>query len=557
MPRTRTITMTLAASLAIAATPALGAVGDVTVINPAVTGPALRIDSMATGPSGNLWFTLSDSLSIGRMNPQTRASTQFDLLQDQCAPQSIALGPDGAMWFGCGDGRVGRITTAGAVTYYATDFNGSRSLTPVGSVITGPDGNIWFAQFDVSTVGVMSTSGSMRNRIQVSARPGVSGLTVGGDGNVWASFVNGLQVYRITPAGSVRDFQVGSQLGAIATASTGDVWGAPTLGTAEIQVVNPSGSASGIPLGAFTEAIARGPLGYMWLPDRGGAQIDRVAADGATLRFGPGVAWAADFRTVAAGSDGNMWTAGNPDPAGQATLFRVLTGAVPTVLAVPSISGTASAGSTLTATTGAWTYTPTSYAYRWERCTTATSGCIVISGATGAKYKVTSADAGRYLRAGIVATNLNGASARAFSNSIADSDTVTPGGGGTSGGGTSGGGTSQDTAYAGPEALGINTLLWTRGSSTKITTRYRVAGAGHFAQSATARGITLCSTSRNVTAAGTYTATCTLRPAARAQLRSRSLRVTVTSTYTQDGLPTAIAQVRLTLPRSGVTPVTG
>ena len=41
-------------------------------------------------------------------------------------------------------------------------------------------------------------------------------------------------------------------------------------------------------------------------------------------------------------------------------------------------------------------------------------------------------------------------------------------------------------------------------------------------------------------------------------LRLRPLRATVTSTFTQDGLPTSIAQVRLTLPRSGgAPPVTG
>jgi hypothetical protein len=68
----------------------------------------------------------------------------------------------------------------------------------------------------------------------------------------------------------------------------------------------------------------------------------------------------------------------------------------------------------------------------------------------------------------------------------------------------------------------------------------------------------VCSTSRNVNSAGTYTATCRLNAAAKAMLRTRSLRVTVTSTFTQDGLPTAIAQVRLTLPRTGgAAPVTG
>jgi hypothetical protein len=124
-----------------------------------------------------------------------------------------------------------------------------------------------------------------------------------------------------------------------------------------------------------------------------------------------------------------MWIAGDPNPSGKATLFRVATGAVPTVLVLPSVSGSATAGNTLTADPGAWTYQPGSYAYRWERCSTATSGCAVITGATAQRYTVIATDAGRYLRVGVTATNLNGTSARAYSPTIADGDTVTPGGG--------------------------------------------------------------------------------------------------------------------------------
>jgi hypothetical protein len=295
----------------------------------------------------------------------------------------------------------------------------------------------------------------------------------------------------------------------------------------------------------------------MWIGDKDRGQITRMAADGTSATFSAGITWNPYFEGLAAGADGNMWIAGDPNPTGQATLFRVATGAVPTSLAAPSVSGTATAGSTLTADPGAWAYQPTSYAYRWERCTTATSGCTVITGATGAKYKVTAADAAKYLRVGVVASNANGPSARVYSKTIADGDTVAPDSGGAAGGGASGG-TTSPAAYVGPVAIGTNTLLSTSGSSTAITTRYRVAGAGHFSQSATARGVKVCSTSRNVSAAGTYTATCRLNAAAKAMLRTRSLRVIVTSTFTEDGLPTAIAQVRLTLPRTGgAAPVTG
>ncbi|MFZ4756171.1 MAG: virginiamycin B lyase family protein [Miltoncostaeaceae bacterium] len=546
-----------AAAVAVAAPAAFGAVGDMTAVTPAVTGADQTIRGIATGPSGNVWFTMPASGQIVRMNPQTQAVTQFDMSGARCEPQGIALGPDGAMWFGCQDGAIGRITTAGDTTYYAVGTpDQGTTFARVDTVITGPDGNIWFAQFSVGIVGIVSPASGFQKRMQVQPAP-AGGLTVGGDGNVWATYLNDFLMYRITPGGRVSEVPVGAQVASIATAPSGDVWGVPFGGIAEIQVVPPAGAARSLPLGGFSSTIARGPLGFMWVGDNTAGRITRVAADGALTTYTAGISWNPRFRGVAAGADGNMWFAGDPDPSGNATLFRVATGAVPTVLAAPSISGAATTGATLTADPGAWTYQPSSYAYRWERCTTATSGCTVITGATAQKYKVTAADAARYLRVGVVATNLSGPSVLAYSKTIADADTVVPGGGAAAGGGTPRG-TSSPGAYVGPVAIGENTLLWTRGSATAITTGYRVGGAGHFAQSATARGVKICSTSRTVAAAGTYTATCRLNAVARAMQRSRPLHVTVTSTYTQDGLPTAIAQVRLTLPRSGrAAPVTG
>ena len=558
MARIRTIALAAAVSAAAAST-ALGAVGDITAVTPAVTGADQTIRGIATGPNGNVWFTMPGSRKIVRMNPQTQAVTEFDLSSTLCQPQGIALGPDGAMWFGCPTGIIGRITTAGALSYYAVAVPGqSGTYATVEHVITGPDGNIWFTQFQAGAVGIVSPATGLLKRITLRSAPGVSGITVGGDGNVWVSDVNKFEIFRVTPRGVPTTFPLGAtQVDAVATAPSGDVWGAPFFATPDIQVVAPGGTVTALPLGSVSASIARGPLGFMWIGDKESGKITRVAADGASLTFSAGITWNPYFEGLAAGADGNMWIAGDPNPSGNATLFRVSTGAVPTTLAAPSVSGTATAGNTLTADPGAWTYQPSSYAYRWERCTTATSGCTVITGATASKYKVTAADAAKYLRVGVVATNANGPSARVYSKAIADGDTVAPDSGGAAGGGATGG-TTSPAAYVGPVAIGTNTLLSTSGSSTAITTRYRVAGAGHFSQSATARGIKVCSTSRNVNAAGTYTATCRLNAAAKAMLRTRSLRVTVTSTFTQDGLPTAIAQVRLTLPRTGgAAPVTG
>jgi hypothetical protein len=84
--------------------------------------------------------------------------------------------------------------------------------------------------------------------------------------------------------------------------------------------------------------------------------------------------------------------------------------AVPGNTALPTISGTAKDGQTLTSTTGTWTGSPTSYARAWQRCDTAGANCTAISGATGTTYLVTSADVGMTIRVKVTATNASGSS---------------------------------------------------------------------------------------------------------------------------------------------------
>jgi len=62
---------------------------------------------------------------------------------------------------------------------------------------------------------------------------------------------------------------------------------------------------------------------------------------------------------------------------------------VPTNSSVPTISGTAQVGQTLTATTGTWTHNPTSFTYQWKRAGTA------IGGATGLTYVPVTGDVPR------------------------------------------------------------------------------------------------------------------------------------------------------------------
>jgi hypothetical protein len=82
----------------------------------------------------------------------------------------------------------------------------------------------------------------------------------------------------------------------------------------------------------------------------------------------------------------------------------------PVNTALPSISGTAKDGSTLTAKAGSWSgLTPITFAYQWTHCNASGEACTDIPSATESKYTAKSEDVGSTLRAVVTATNGTGA----------------------------------------------------------------------------------------------------------------------------------------------------
>jgi hypothetical protein len=86
----------------------------------------------------------------------------------------------------------------------------------------------------------------------------------------------------------------------------------------------------------------------------------------------------------------------------------------------PQISGSAIEGQTLTATTGTWANSPTSFTFQWLRCPASGgqpdgSDCAPIAFATSSAYTLSSSDVGFTIRVRVTATNADG-SASAASN---------------------------------------------------------------------------------------------------------------------------------------------
>src|SRR5262249_20356166 len=86
-------------------------------------------------------------------------------------------------------------------------------------------------------------------------------------------------------------------------------------------------------------------------------------------------------------------------------LVRVDAQLAPIDIAPPSLTGVSGQGQTLTAGTGNWAGTPTSYAYQWSSCDSAGANCTPSAGATQSTYVVQPSDSGHTVQVTVTATN--------------------------------------------------------------------------------------------------------------------------------------------------------
>jgi hypothetical protein len=179
---------------------------------------------------------------------------------------------------------------------------------------------------------------------------------------------------------------------------------APTLvGSPSLSGV----AAVGHPLtttdGSWNSMVPLTGYSYQWERcDSAGASCAAIAgATGSTYTLA-GVDAGHTVRAIVKATNDWAWSAAaDSSPSG------VVVG-VPAAQALPVVSGLAVVGRSLSASTGSWSWSPTRFAYQWQRCVAGGGGCVPISGATTATYSVVAADAGKELQVMVSATNLAG-----------------------------------------------------------------------------------------------------------------------------------------------------
>ena len=158
--------------------------------------------SIALGPDGALWFTQAHEDEIGRITVDGEV-TQYEIPTKDAFAGDIVAGPDGAMWFsGSSSDKLGRITTDGAITEY--EVPGEHGMP--GAIVPGPDGALYVAERNDNVISRVTTDGVFTDEYPLpreNADP--LAMAKGVDGALYVSeFMSGV-VSRMTFDGTFTD----------------------------------------------------------------------------------------------------------------------------------------------------------------------------------------------------------------------------------------------------------------------------------------------------------------------------------------------------------------
>jgi virginiamycin B lyase len=212
------------------------------------------------------------------------------------APNGIAQGPDGAMWFTERDAdAIGRIASDGTVTQYPSAGNPLQAGADPAGIVTGPNGDLYFSEYGASAIGELDpTTGQLVGEYPTpTADAGPDGITVGPDGAIWFAENSGARIGRLDPSThAITEYPI--QLDGhivytptdLVTGADGALW-ITLSANGEIARLDPaqasSGTAEGITLydlpsgsGANPEGIVKGPDGDLYAAEYGVSEIAQI-----------------------------------------------------------------------------------------------------------------------------------------------------------------------------------------------------------------------------------------------------------------------------------------
>jgi hypothetical protein len=220
-----------------------------------------------------MWFTEYAGNKIGRIDV-FGAITEFPLPTANSYPLHIAACGLSTLWFTQGSTRVGKITTAGAITEISTGYSPDGGIDCGGS-----DGGTWFPVYNnAHKIGRMQPLGtSLGAAYTIPSGGAARDIARGPDASYW--FVESIaRVGKVVPTtGVVTEFPVPSAGTSIASAG-GYLWFTEAA-TNKIARITTAGVVNeyAIPTAASSPTgIAAGPGGNVWFLEKGANKVAKL-----------------------------------------------------------------------------------------------------------------------------------------------------------------------------------------------------------------------------------------------------------------------------------------
>jgi virginiamycin B lyase len=163
--------------------------GNVVTYNaPSANGVPVSPAGIAVAADNSAWVTSVGLNAVLRVDPGSGTFTRYDIATPNAQPGFITRGRHGDLWFIMrAINKVGRITTDGQITEYPAHVIGLDTLA------VGPDGEMWFSSNQ--NVGRLDVASG---RVDTFACPGGGGMTIGPDRRLWVLGSGNGQMYEVS-----------------------------------------------------------------------------------------------------------------------------------------------------------------------------------------------------------------------------------------------------------------------------------------------------------------------------------------------------------------------
>ena len=257
---------------------------------------------ITSGPDGNLWFTTNTSGKVGKI---TTGGTITEYATEDDAPEGITHGPDGNLWFVEHSIRhVAHITTGGSLTEYTLTRTGTYNV----SIVTGPDENLWFTESESGYVVKINTKDEVLGEYALPSGSKPNGIAVGSDKNLWFTNYGTNKIGKITTGGTITEYALptGSEPYGIVGGPDGNLW-FTDYGTGKIGKITTGGTITEytLPTGSQPKGIAVGADNNLWFTDYGTSKVSRVTTSGTITEYA--LPSGSEPTEITSGPDDNLW----------------------------------------------------------------------------------------------------------------------------------------------------------------------------------------------------------------------------------------------------------